>query len=61
VTGEWKRLHNDELRDLCVSHFIRVHMKSCEIGRACGMYGREDRWVQGFGGEVCMKGSTRKT
>ena len=53
MTGEWVGRYSgsDGLRNLCVSYIIRVQMES-EIGRACGTYGREDRWMQGFGGEA---------
>jgi len=39
VTGEWRRLHNEELNDLyCSPNIVRVIEKN-EIGRACGAYG----------------------
>jgi hypothetical protein len=29
-----------------------VQIEKNEIGRACGMYGRQERCIQGFGGET---------
>jgi hypothetical protein len=31
------------------------------MGGACGMYGREERYLQGFGGATEGKGTTWKT
>jgi len=31
------------------------------MGGACGMYGRQGRWVQGFGGETYGKRPLRKS
>jgi len=31
-----------------------------EMGGACSEYGGEERGVQGLGGEICGKGTTRK-
>jgi hypothetical protein len=41
VTGEWRKLHNQELSDLyCSPDIIGViQIKKNEIGRACSMYG----------------------
>jgi hypothetical protein len=46
VTGEWRKLHNEELNDLySLPNIVRVaKIETNEIGRACGMYG-EDRGV----------------
>ena len=39
VTGEWRKLHNEELNDLySLPNIVRV-VKSNEMGRACGAYG----------------------
>jgi hypothetical protein len=54
VTGEWRKLHNEELNDLyCSPNNVRV-MKSRmnERGGACSAYGGGERCVQGFGEET---------
>ena len=50
VTWEWKRLHNEELYDLYSSPSIMQAIKSNKKGGACGMYGGQQRCIQGFGG-----------
>ena len=50
VTGEWRKLHNEERNDLyCSLNIVRV-IKSRR--RACGTYGGRERCAQGFGGET---------
>jgi hypothetical protein len=41
VTGEWRRLHNEELNDLyCSPNIVRViKIEKNEMGWACGAYG----------------------
>ena len=41
VTGEWRRLHNEELNDLyCSPSIVRViKLRRAEMGLACGAYG----------------------
>jgi hypothetical protein len=41
VTGEWRKLHNEELKG-----------DQIEMGWAYNTYGGEERRVQGFGGET---------
>ena len=49
VTGEWRKLHNEELNDLyCAGDKIEKN----EMGGACGTYGGRERCTQGFGGET---------
>ena len=45
VTGEWKKLHNEELNDLyCQPNIIRViKIEKIEMGRACSACGGEER------------------
>jgi hypothetical protein len=54
VTGEWRKLHNEELNDLYSScNIVRV-IKSRRIrwaGHVARM-GGEERGIQGFGGET---------
>jgi hypothetical protein len=54
VTGEWRRLHNEELYDVYSSpNNIRViQIKKNEMGGTGGTEGREERCVRGFGGET---------
>ena len=49
VTGEWRRLHNEEsvlLTQYCSGDKIEKN----EMGGACSAYGEEERGIQGFGG-----------
>jgi len=51
---EWRKLHNEELNDLC------SYTKCCsgdkieknEMGRARSIYGVEERRIQGFGRQI---------
>jgi hypothetical protein len=47
VTGEWRKLHNEELNDLySLFNVVRV-LKS--RGMRCGAYGGGEKCVQGVG------------
>ena len=49
VTGEWRKLHNDELSDLySLPNIVRVvKSRKNEMGGACGAYGGWERCAQG--------------
>jgi hypothetical protein len=61
VTGEWRKLHNEELHNLYLSPDIIRQVKANEVGRACGTHGRGEKSVQGSGGKARRKETTRKT
>jgi hypothetical protein len=42
VTGEWRKLHNEELHNLYLSP---GQIKANEVGRACGTHGRREKSV----------------
>jgi hypothetical protein len=54
VTGEWRKLHNEELNDLysLPQYCAGGKIKKNEMGRACGAYGVGKRCAQGVGGET---------
>ena len=53
VTGDWRRLHNEELCDvLFTKYYLGDKTKKNEMGWACGRYAGEERCIQGFGGKV---------
>jgi hypothetical protein len=49
VTGEWRKVHNEELSDLYSCEGGKIEKK--EMGGACGEYGGGERCAQGSGGE----------
>ena len=53
LTGEWRKLYNDDLDDLQRAQDIfRVKkIEKNEMGGACSTNGREERCIQGFGWE----------
>ena len=63
VTGEWRRLHNEELNDLY--SYTQIYsgdkIQKNEMGVPCSMCGREERCIQGFGGETWGKETAWKT
>jgi hypothetical protein len=52
VTGEWRKLYNEELNDLYSSPTIVRVIKSRMMGGACSAYGGGEKNVHGFGGET---------
>ena len=54
VTREWRKLHNEELKDLYCSpnNVWGDQVEKNEMGWACGAYGGEERLVQDFGWET---------
>jgi hypothetical protein len=61
VTGEWRKLHNEELHNLYSSPDIIRQVKANEVGGAYSTHGRGERIVQGFGGKARGKETTWKT
>ena len=60
VTGEWRKLHKEELRDLySLPNIVRVEKN--EVGGACGTYGGGDRCAQGSSGETRGKEAIGET
>ena len=54
VSGEWRKLHNEDLKSLYSSpNIVRViKSRRMRFGAACGPYGGRERSVQGAGGET---------
>jgi len=54
ITGDWRKLHTEELNDVYSSpQYCSVDkIKKYEMGRLCSTYGGEGRCIKGFGGET---------
>ena len=51
VTGEWRKLHNEELSDLySLTEYCKIAKN--EMGGECGVYGAREMDAQGSGGET---------
>jgi hypothetical protein len=61
VTEEWRKLQSGELHNLYSSPNIIREVKKYEMGRACGMHGKGEIRVQGFGGKARRKEATWET
>ena len=49
VTGEWRKLHNEELlTQFCSGDKIEKN----KMGGACSAYGGQERYIEGSGGET---------
>jgi hypothetical protein len=60
VTGEWWKLHNEELHNLYSSPDINRQIKSRQMRWAGHAWKRREK-VQGFGGKARRKETTHKT
>jgi hypothetical protein len=52
VTGEWRRLHNEELNDPYSTPSINWTIKKRDMGAACGTYGRQEKCIRVFDRET---------
>jgi hypothetical protein len=61
VTGEWRKLHNEELHILYLSPNIIRQIKSSRMRWAGHVARMGEKSVHGFGGKAKRKETTRKT
>jgi hypothetical protein len=61
VTGEWRKLHNEELHNLYSSPDIIRQDKANEMGGTCGTHGRGEKSVESSSGKSRRKKTPRKT
>jgi hypothetical protein len=52
MTGEWRKLRNEERSVLFTQHCLGDEIEKNEMGGAHGTYGGEERCIQDFGGEM---------
>jgi hypothetical protein len=54
VTGDWRRLHNEELHDLfsLPSYYSGAEIKKNEMGGACNTYGEGRRHAEFWWGKL---------
>ena len=53
VTGEWRKLHNEELSNLLLTQYcVGGKIEKNEMGGACGADGGGERCAQGSGWET---------
>jgi hypothetical protein len=61
VTGEWRKLHSEELHNFYSPPDIIRQVKANEVGEKSVTHGRGEKIVQGFGGKSRRKEATWKT
>jgi hypothetical protein len=61
MTGDWRKLHNEELHNLYSSPDIIRQVNANEVGGTCGTHRRGEKSAQGFGRKARRKETTRKT
>jgi hypothetical protein len=52
TTGEWTRLRTASSIVNLAEYYSGDKIKENEMGGACGTYGEEERYIQGFDGET---------
>jgi hypothetical protein len=53
VSGDWRKLHKEELHYFhAIPYYKGDEIKEDEMGGACGTYGGQDRYMQVFRGET---------
>ena len=63
VTGEWRRLNNEELTDLHNSAIIIrvITSRRMKWVGSCGKHARQEKRIKGFGWETLGKEATWRT
>jgi hypothetical protein len=63
LTGQWRKLHNEELHNLYSSpdYYYADQIEENEVGGPCGTHERGEKCVQGFGGKARREKTTLKT
>jgi hypothetical protein len=53
VTGDWRKLHNEDLHDLyCSQNITRLMTVDDVMGGACGTCRRDEKYAKDCGGET---------
>ena len=53
ITGEWRKLHNEELNDLySLWNILLINSRKIRWSGLVARMGGEERCIQGFGGET---------